>query len=83
MRRRTFITLFGSAAAWPLAARAQEPVHRRHQVVALATRHGVPAIYGQREFVAASGLMSYGTRLSDAYRQAGVYTSGRKAGQRA
>jgi putative tryptophan/tyrosine transport system substrate-binding protein len=48
--------------------------NRRHQVVALATRHGVPAIYGQREFVAASGLMSYGTRLSDAYRQAGVYT---------
>ena len=36
-------------------------------------RHSMPAIYEWREFAEAGGLMSYGTRLSDAYRQAGVY----------
>jgi putative ABC transport system substrate-binding protein len=47
---------------------------RRDKLVALVARHAVPTIYGAREFVVASGLMSYGTDLSDAYRQAGMYT---------
>jgi putative ABC transport system substrate-binding protein len=46
---------------------------RREQLVILAARHGVPAIYEWRDFTAAGGLMSYGTSLADAYRQVGVY----------
>jgi putative tryptophan/tyrosine transport system substrate-binding protein len=47
--------------------------HRRVQVVTLAAYHRVPAIYFQREWAEAGGLMSYGTSLADAHRQAGVY----------
>jgi putative tryptophan/tyrosine transport system substrate-binding protein len=48
--------------------------NRRDQLVALAARHGVPAIYAYREFALAGGLMSYGTNVTDSHRQAGVYT---------
>jgi putative ABC transport system substrate-binding protein len=44
------------------------------QVIALAARHAVPAIYGNRAFTAAGGLMSYGTNSRDSDRQVGVYT---------
>jgi putative ABC transport system substrate-binding protein len=45
----------------------------RDQIVALAARYAVPAVYGARDFVSAGGLMSYGTDLVDIYRQSGVY----------
>ena len=46
----------------------------REKLIALAARHAVPMIAFIREFTVAGGLMSYGTRLSDAYRQMGVYS---------
>jgi putative ABC transport system substrate-binding protein len=47
---------------------------RRVQLVHLATRHAIPAIYSGRDYAEAGGLMSYGTNIADAYRQVGAYT---------
>jgi putative ABC transport system substrate-binding protein len=47
---------------------------RLEQLAALALRHAVPTVYQFREFPVAGGLMSYGTSITDAYRQVGVYT---------
>ena len=47
---------------------------RRTQIVTLAARHSVPAVYEQRAFAEAGGLMSYGTDIAEGYRQAGRYT---------
>jgi len=46
---------------------------RRQQIVTLAARHAIPAIYIEREFAVIGGLMSYGAPLRDNYHQAGVY----------
>jgi len=47
---------------------------RRDQIVALAARYAIAAIYEQRTFAQAGGLASYGTSQTDAYRQVGIYT---------
>jgi len=46
---------------------------RSEQVVALASGYAVPAIYTRREFTDSGGLISYGTSLTGAFRQAGIY----------
>jgi len=46
---------------------------RRVQLAHLATRHAIPAIHGSRQYPEVGGLISYGTNLTDAHRQAGVY----------
>ena len=45
----------------------------REELVALAQRHAVPTMYFFREFVTAGGLISYGSKLSGAYHQVGLY----------
>jgi putative tryptophan/tyrosine transport system substrate-binding protein len=75
---RDIDTAFASLAQKPIDALLIGPSpllnNRRVQLVTLAAYHRVPAIYPTREAAEAGGLMSYGTSLSDAYRQAGVYT---------
>jgi putative ABC transport system substrate-binding protein len=47
---------------------------RREQIVALAARHAVPAIYEFRQFATAGGLISYGASFTDIFHQVGIYT---------
>src|SRR5207253_2129196 len=49
-------------------------ISRSEQLGALTVRHTVPAIFMNREFATAGGLMSYGGSFTDQYRQVGVYT---------
>jgi putative ABC transport system substrate-binding protein len=48
---------------------------RIQQIVSLAARHKMPAMYYRREFAEAGGLASYGASVIDAWRQAGVYVA--------
>jgi putative tryptophan/tyrosine transport system substrate-binding protein len=54
---------------------AQEPSYAgwRPQITALAARYGIPTTYGQREYAAAGGLMSYDASVADSFRQVGLY----------
>jgi ABC-type uncharacterized transport system substrate-binding protein len=49
-------------------------ISRREQLVTLAARRKIPAIYEDRDFSVAGGLMSYGASFRDAVRQVGIYT---------
>jgi putative ABC transport system substrate-binding protein len=54
---------------------------RPERIVALSTRHRVPAIYHWRDYLTAGGLLSYGASLTQSYREAGRY-AGRIRGDR-
>jgi putative ABC transport system substrate-binding protein len=75
---RDIDTVFASLAQKPIDALLVglgAVLNNRHvQIVTLATYHRVPAIYPRREAAEAGGLMSYGTSLTDAHRQTGIYT---------
>ena len=68
-----FETLVERKASALLAGSGPFLSANREKLIALAAEHRLPASYSLREFVTAGGLMSYGTSISDAYRQAGVY----------
>jgi putative tryptophan/tyrosine transport system substrate-binding protein len=68
-----FWALVGQQAGALLVCASPFFNNRREQLVVLAARHAVPAIFEWRDFAVAGGLMSYGTSLADAYRQVGVY----------
>ena len=55
---------------------------RLEHLVALTVRHSLPAIHEYKEFAMVGGLMSYGTNVSDLYRQVGVYTGRILKGER-
>jgi putative ABC transport system substrate-binding protein len=77
---------FASLAQKPVDALIIAPSllnnNRRVQLITLAAYHKVPAIYSFRESAEAGGLMSYGTNLTDAHRQLGVYTGRILKGQK-
>ena len=73
----------GAGALWSVPAHSTSS--RREQIVALAARHAIPAIYHVREFAAAGGLMSYGASIPDAlspgWRLCRPHSQGREAGR--
>ena len=55
-------------ASWSAPFRSSPP----RQLATLATRHAIPAVYNGREFAETGGLMDYGTKVTEVYRQLGV-----------
>jgi putative tryptophan/tyrosine transport system substrate-binding protein len=77
-----FATLSRLAAGGLLVGTGEFLRSRAEQIVVFAMRQNLPAIYQYREFAKAGGLISYGTSLSDSYRQAGVYAGRILKGER-
>jgi putative tryptophan/tyrosine transport system substrate-binding protein len=70
---RAFATLMNKRSDALLVSTDALFVTRRVQLVTLAARHAVPAMYFRREFAEVGGLMSYGSNLADQFRQNGIY----------
>jgi putative ABC transport system substrate-binding protein len=68
-----FASLLQQGAGALLVAGDAVFTNRKDPLIALAARYAIPAIYSGRDFVEAGGLVSYGTSITDAYRQVGVY----------
>lgn len=68
-----FATLVGEGAGGLIVNSDVFFTSRRDQLVALAARHALPAIYPWHEYALAGGLMTYGASLSAAYQQLGLY----------
>ena len=71
--RGRFVALVEKRAGSLLVTGDSFLVSQRDQMVALAARHSVPALYHRREFTAIGGLMSYGPSLPEVYYQVGDY----------
>ena len=69
-----FATLVEARAAGLVVSTDQFLTNQAEQIVALAARHAMPAIYGWRKYAAAGGLMSYAPNQADGYRLVGIYT---------
>jgi putative tryptophan/tyrosine transport system substrate-binding protein len=70
-----FTELVGKRAAALIVSTDGYLFSRRGQIIALAARHNVPAIYDRRDYAMTGGLVSYGPDLADAYRQIGIYAA--------
>jgi len=68
-----FETLLGQRAGGLVVSDDALFQNWREALVTLAARHGVPTIYGRREYAEAGGLISYGASTTDQYRQSGIY----------
>jgi ABC-type uncharacterized transport system substrate-binding protein len=71
--RPAFETMREAAASALLVRGGPFFLSQRRQLVLLATRWGLPAMYNQQDYAEAGGLMSYGASQTDAYRRAGIY----------